>query len=382
LFVEKLRPYVPGKSASQLAQRLHIPVEAIDKLNANENVYGCSPSVIDAIKQLELKAWSTYPDPDCRELTEKLANFHQIPAESVVVGPGSVVIIGDVAKMVLEPGTSTVYPAHAFQGWGIAASKAGATAIPVHSPTLEVDLDKILRAIDDRTRAIYLDNPGNPTGRIIEPGKLKEFLKAVPEDIAVVLDAAYHEFVPKEQRADLVALVKEFPNVIVLGTFSKAYGLASFRLGYALAPQNLATGLLKLREPFSVSTAAQTAGLAALRAHEFLDMSVALNAEGRQQLQAGLERLGLRYEPSSTNFVLIHVGDGQGTVARAEQQAIMLRFTGTDKLPGSVRVTIGKREQNQKVLAFLKQELVAGRITVAGSEAAVRDYAKPAIDES
>jgi histidinol-phosphate aminotransferase len=223
------------------------------------------------------------------------------------------------------------------------------------------DLDAMLAAITDDTRLVFVANPNNPTGTFIEGPKLEAFLDKVPRHVAVVLDEAYTEYLPQDKRYDSIAWVRRYPNLLVSRTFSKAFGLAGLRVGFAIAQPELTDLLNRLRQPFNVNTLAQAAAIAALNDKAFLEKSAALNAQGYRRLTEAFDKLGLEYVPSDGNFVLVRVGsdDAAGNRVNLEllKQGVIVRPVGNYGLPQWLRITIGLPEENEAFLAALEKTL-------------------------
>ncbi len=358
--IEALKPYVPGMPMSTLARRLKVAPERIAKLASNENPLGPSPRALRALAEAAIDL-SRYPDTDCAELTADLAAWHDVPENWVVVAAGSESLLGYVATGLLCPGRRAIYPRHAFQAFVNAVQKVGATGIVVDEPQLTVDIDAMIRALGSEPHVIYVPNPGNPTGTWVEPQALERLLAAVPPQVVVLLDEAYFEFLPPGSQGDSISWVTQYPNLIVTRTFSKAYGLAGLRVGYAISQPPLADLLRRVRSPFTVTALAQVAAQAALTDQEFLAQTLANNAQSGARLRAGLEQLGYRVLPSATNFVLAHVGDGAGWARAMTQQALIVRPVGNYGLPEWVRISIGTPAETERLL--VAAEGLTGRAT-------------------
>jgi len=354
--IRALKPYVPGLPIEDLARRLDMSAERIAKLASNENPLGPSPLAVQALAQAAPEL-ARYPDNDCTLLARALSAALAVPADWVVAGAGSESVLGMAAAALLAPGRKTVYAQYSFQAFVNAAQRVGAAPVVVPAPAYAVDLAALRAHITDDVALAYLANPGNPTGTRVQAGELEAFLADVPPHVVVVLDEAYREYLPQAVAGDAIAWVRRFPNLIVTRTFSKAYGLAGLRIGYGVAQPALADMLRRVRAPFSVTQAAQVAAAAALADHAFLARTVAVNDAGRAQLSAGFARLGLRYLPSSANFVLVQVGDGADMGRRLERHGLIVRPVGAYGLPGWLRVSVGTAEENARLLAGLAAEL-------------------------
>lgn len=354
--IAALKAYIPGLPIGDLARRLSMPEGEIAKLASNENPLGASPKAAQAILDAGADL-SLYPDNDCTELVAALAAALDVPGDWLLVGAGSESILGIAAAMLLGPGRSAVYSEYSFQAFVNAVQKAGARGIVVGSPDFHVDLDRLLGAIDTDTKLIYIANPGNPTGTRLPPEAVEAFLRQVPPNVIVLLDEAYREYLSEQEAGDSVGWVKNYPNLLVTRTFSKAYGLAGLRIGYAYAQPGLLAMLKRMRAPFSVTQIAQVAAIAALQDREFLSRTAKANAEGREQLAAGFGLLGLKYVPSNANFLLVEVGDGADMARRLETHGLIVRPVGAYGLPEWLRISVGSRHNNQRLLAALEAEL-------------------------
>jgi len=347
--IEALKPYVPGVPISDLARRLQIPVESIVKLASNENPLGPSPRALQALAEARIDL-SQYPDNDCTALVAAIAEQHQVPKEWVVVGAGSESVIGNAVATLLTAGKKTVYSQYSFQAYVTAVQRVGATAIEIPSPEYVVDLDGLLGALVQEPSLIYIANPGNPTGTCLDSKALERFMNAVPPHIAVLLDEAYFEFLPAHLQPDSIAWVRQYPNLLITRTFSKAFGLAGLRVGYGIAQPVLADMLKRVRPPFTVGEPAQLAATAALLDHDFLAQTLENNEQSGRILQEGLRNLGLRYLESYTNFVLVEVGDGAAIARFLEHQGFIVRPVNAYGLPRWVRISLGHPAQMQRLV--------------------------------
>lgn len=347
--VAALKPYVPGLPIADLARRLNMAPDQIAKLASNENPLGASPRALEALKERRIDV-SQYPDNDCTDLIQAIANFHQVPADWIVVGAGSESVIGNAVSTVLSVGRKTSYAQYSFQAYVNAAQRVGAEHIVVPSPDYVVDLVGLARTIEQDPSLIYIANPGNPTGTCLDPKELSEFVKSVPAHIVVLLDEAYFEFLPEDRRTDSIALVRELPNVLVTRTFSKAYGLAGLRVGYGVAQPALADMLRRARPPFTVTEPAQVAATAALRDQEFIKRTLANNAQAKKILLEGLRSHGIRTLESHTNFVLAEVGKGADWARALEPHGFIVRPVNSYAMPTWARISIGTPEQMTRLL--------------------------------
>ncbi len=262
-----------------------------------------------------------------------------------------------IARFFLAPGRSAVFAQHAFAVYPLATLSTGAELIATPARNYGHDLNAMRAAIRPDTRIVWIANPNNPTGNFLPYPEVRAFLEAVPEDVVVVLDEAYNEYLPPAERVDTAAWIKDFPNLVVTRTFSKIFGLAGLRVGYALASHEIADLMNRVRQPFNVNNLAIAAAIAALDDHLFVAESYELNRRGMEQLVAGLKRLGLEHIPSHGNFVTFRVGDGAGVNQKLLKQGIIVRPIGGYGLPEWLRVTIGSEPENARFLDALERAL-------------------------
>jgi len=360
--VAAIAPYQAGKPIEELAREFGLDPASIVKLASNENPLGMPASarqaILDAIDGL-----GRYPDPAGFDLKQALSKRYGVPQNWLTLGNGSNDILELVAMALLEPSNSVVYSQHAFVVYKLATQARGARHIVVPARDFGHDLPAMLEAIDDSTRLVFIANPNNPTGTYLANAEIESFLAQVQARhgarVTVVLDEAYNEFLEPELRVDSVGLVKQFPNLIVSRSFSKAYGLAGLRVGFAVAQPALTDLLNRVRQPFNVNSLAQAAAIAALSDKEFQIKSFAVNRDGKAQLQQAFEKLGLKYVPSYANFVLVHVGDAARINLELLKRGVIVRPVAGDGLPEWLRVSVGLREENQKFIDALTDILAA-----------------------
>jgi histidinol-phosphate aminotransferase len=331
-----------------------LPVERIVKLASNENPRGMSPRARVAV-EAAIAGIERYPDQF--DLIAALAERLGVAPEQVVLGNGSNDVLDLAARVFLAAGRSAVMAQHAFAVYPLATMSAGAECIVVPARHYGHDLAAMRAAIRPDTRVVWIANPNNPTGNFLPYAEVRAFLAAVPVDVAVVLDEAYNEYLPPAERGDTVAWLKEFPNLIVTRTFSKVYGLAGLRVGYAVAAPGVADLLNRVRQPFNVNNLALAAATAALDDHIFVAESFDLNRRGMEQIVAGLKRLGLVHIPSHGNFVTFAIGDGAAVNRKLLQQGVIVRPIGGYGLPNHLRVTIGLETENARFLDALEKSL-------------------------
>ncbi|MDE3208520.1 MAG: histidinol-phosphate transaminase, partial [Pseudomonadota bacterium] len=303
-YVRAISPYQPGKPLSELERELGI-AQAI-KLASNENPLGASPRVDEAVRQA-MKDISRYPDGNGFELKKRLAGRHAVELGQIVLGNGSNDLLELAARAFLGVNASAVYAQYSFAVYPLVTQATGAKGLVAPAQNYAHDPETILATLRADTRVVFIANPNNPTGTFLESSRLHHLLRRLPQDVLAVLDEAYTEYLPPEYRYDASQWLSEFPNLLITRTFSKAYGLAGLRVGYALANLPVADLLNRVRQPFNVSTVAQMAAMAALEDQEFMALSYEINRAGLAQLYAGFKTLGLQYLPSFGNFVLFKV---------------------------------------------------------------------------
>ena len=357
-YIRAISPYQGGKPISELAREMGLEESSIIKLASNENPGGLSALARRAI-EAQLNELTRYPDGNGFELKQGLMRRHKVAEEQIVLGNGSNDVLELVARAFLHPGTSAVMSQHAFVVYHLATQVAGATEIEVPAREYGHDLTAMAAAVRADTRVIWIANPNNPTGTFVTAPELEAFLQRIPSRVVVVLDQAYNEYLPGAVQADTVPWLARFPNLVLTRTFSKAYGLAGLRVGFALAHPEVADLMNRVRQPFNVSTVAQAAALAALDDTEFVRRSAELNAKGMKQLTDGFKQLGRPYIPSFGNFVSFHAGAAGQVYQRLLRQGVIVRPIGVYGLPEHLRVTIGLEHENERFLRVLPAALHA-----------------------
>lgn len=359
-YVRAISPYVAGKPISEVAREFGLDEARIVKLASNENPLGMPESARNAMAAAVAEL-GRYPDSNGFELKAALSARYDVPADWLTLGNGSNDILELAAHALVKPGESIVYAQYSFAVYALATQEVGARAIEVPARHYGHDLDAMAAAIAPDTRLVFIANPNNPTGTFVPAAALEAFLAKVPPHVVVVLDEAYNEYLDAEQQYESVNWVRQYPNLMVSRTFSKAYGLAGLRVGFAVAQPALTDLLNRVRQPFNVNSLAQAAAVAALGDKAFLQRSAQLNREGKAQLTAAFDRLGLEYVPSSGNFVLVRVGDDDQAGGRVNlallRQGVIVRPVGNYGLPQWLRVTIGLPEENAAFIAALEKAL-------------------------
>ena len=355
-YVRNLAPYVPGKPVADLAREFGLAERDIVKLASNENPRGPSAAVRAAILRA-VDELCRYPDGNGFALKAALSERHGVAPDRIVLGNGSNDILELVTQAFLRPGDQAVYSRHAFAVYPLAVQARGATGIEVPARGFGHDLPAMRAAITPATRVLFVANPNNPTGTWIAPDVLEAFIASIPEDVLLVLDAAYDEYLEPAQQARSAAWTGKYPNLIVSRTFSKAYGLAALRVGYGIMNADVAGMLNRVRQPFNVNALAQAAAVAALADTEYVDASRALNRAGMRELEDGAKALGLEFIPSHGNFLLLRVGDAERVFRRLLEQGVIVRPVANYALPEYLRITVGLPAENRRFLDALQSAL-------------------------
>jgi len=346
--------YEPGKPIEEVARELGLDPEGIIKLASNENPLGASPlaraAAGNALAHAEL-----YPDGGCFVLRNELAARWELAPEQFVIGNGSNEIIELLGHVFLRPGDEVVMGNPSFIVYKLVTLLFGARPVEVPLVGHRHDLDRLAAAITPRTRMVFVPSPNNPTGTANTEAELLAFARALPESVILVVDEAYAEYLAAAP--DLRPVVAEGRNVVCLRTFSKIYGLAALRIGYGYASADMAGLLNRVRQPFNVNAIAQAAAVAALHDHNFVERCRSENAAGLKQLEEGFDAMGLEYVPSVANFILVRTGEGGRRFGELQREGVIVRPLGGYGLPEWLRVTVGTREQNERLLGALKRLL-------------------------
>ncbi|MEX3011432.1 histidinol-phosphate transaminase [Hoeflea sp. TYP-13] len=346
--------YVPGKETAPGVERVY-------KLSSNETPLGPSPKAVQALADVSTHL-ETYPDGASHLLREAIAEVHGLNPANILCGNGSDELLGLLCQTYLSPGDEGIFTEHGFLVYKIQIIGAGAVPICVPETDCRADVDAILSAVTERTRIIFLANPNNPTGTYLPVEEVRRLHAGLPGNVLLVLDAAYSEYVRRNDYESGIELVSANENVVMTRTFSKVYGLAGLRIGWLYAPLAVVDAMNRIRGPFNVNAAAIAAGAAAIRDREHIDRAVAHNQTWIAKLTEGLEALGLKVTPSVGNFVLIHFGDEAGkTAADADAfltcRGFVLRRVTAYGFPNALRMSVGSAEANEGVLAALKELL-------------------------
>jgi len=349
-----LAVYEPGKPIEETARELAADPREIIKLASNENALGPSPKAISAMRA-SMDSAQLYPEGSGLYLREAIAQYLKVAPNEIILGNGSNEIIEFTGHAFLRPADEVIIPEYAFIAYKLVAQLFDARTIETPTRNFRSDLDAILRAITPQTKIIFLANPNNPTGTLISGDEIDNFLGHVPEQIVVVLDEAYFEFL--NDPPDTLRHVRNGQNVVVLRTFSKIHGLASLRVGYGIARAEIIEILHKTRQPFNVNGFGQIAALAALKDDEYLARSKQTVDLGRAYLEEQFRAMKLKFNPSAGNFVFVNVGDGQAVFKKLLTMKIIIRPLRGYGLPEWLRITVGTMEQNEKCIAALKKIL-------------------------
>lgn len=342
--------YVPGKASALSGPTLH-------KLSSNETPLGASPAACSAFGEiaghLEL-----YPDGASTELREAIADVHGLNADRIICGAGSDEILTLLAQAYLASGDEAIYTQHGFLVYEIVIRASGATPVVAPETDLTTDVDAILERVTPKTKMVFLANPNNPTGTYLPFEEVRRLHSSLPPQVLLVLDAAYAEYVRRNDYESGLELAATSENVVMTRTFSKIYGLANLRLGWGFGPAHIIDALNRIRGPFNVSGPAIAAGVAAVRDRAFIDAAVEHNEIWLPWVTAELEKLGLKVTPSVGNFILIHFDESAGKTAKEaenflSERGCVLRYVANYGLPNALRMSVGSEAANRAVVAHL-----------------------------
>ncbi len=360
-YIHTIAPYQAGKPISEVAREFGLDPGKIIKLASNENPMGMPESARRAAQAVLMGDNGRYPDANGFSLKKAVSERYGVPTDWITLGNGSNDIIDIAGRTFAKNGDSIVFSEYSFIVYMLTAKSVGAIGIEVPAKNYGHDLDAMLRAVREDTKIVFLANPNNPTGTFLKPEEIESFLDRMPANIVVVIDEAYNEFLDPAIQYDSTAWVKKYPNLLVSRTFSKAYGLAALRVGFALAQPGLTDLLNRVRQPFNTNTVAQAAAVAALGDIEFLKKSAEVNKQGYRMLIQAFDEMGLEYVPSFGNFVLVRVGNDEDAGARVNlellKRGIIVRPVKGYKLPKWLRISIGLPEENQIFIKALKEIL-------------------------
>lgn len=356
--VRALSPYQPGKPIEELARELGLNPSEIIKLASNENPLGPSDKAMAAARKA-LDEMCLYPDGNGFNLKQALCRRYGIEMDQITLGNGSNDVLEVITRCFADADSEVIYSQYAFAVYPLVAQAIGARGISVPARDWGHDLDAMADAVTDRTRLIFVANPNNPTGTVHKADAIEAFMKRIPEEVLVVLDEAYCEYLTGDEYPDGLDLLKRYPNLIVCRTFSKAWGLAALRVGYAVSSPAIADILNRVRQPFNVDTVALAAATAVLDDEDYLKQSREVNEAGLRQLEEGLDRMGLLYIPSAGNFVTVEVGeDAAGIYRSLLNRGVIVRPVAGYGMPQHLRVSVGLASENERFLEALSEAMI------------------------
>jgi len=348
-------PYIAGKPIEETKRESGL--KEVIKLASNENPLGPSPKAMEAIKRSAYKV-NRYPDSQSFYLKKKLARQLNLEQSNIILGNGSDELIDIVIKTCVEEDESILTSDSTFLEYEIIAGVIGRKIVTVPLKYFKYDLEAMKKKISPKTKLVFIANPNNPTGTYVTKYELEDFIRSIPEETILVMDEAYDTFIDVDDFPKTLKYLRANRNVIVLRTFSKAYGLAGLRIGYAIAPAGIASYMERVRQPFNINLLAQDAALAALDDTSFLRKTKKAVLEGKQYLYETLSSMGIAYVPSVTNFILINAGrDGQTLFKDMLKYGVIIRDMKQYGLKNFIRVTIGTRKENERFIKVLKKVL-------------------------
>lgn len=351
-YIRSLTPYSPGKPIEELERELGIKNSV--KLASNENPIGPSKKALDAISKA-LVGINRYPDGGGYYLKQKLSEIFSVDMNNIILGNGSNEIIEVAVRTFIRHGEEAIVAYPSFIVYETIVQASGGKVVRVDLKNFAYHLDSMFKAITPATRLMFISNPNNPTGTIIKKDEFERFLNLVPENIVIILDEAYYEYVRDKDCPCGTNYLKSNKNLIVIRTFSKIYGLAGLRIGYGLADEHIIEDMNKVRQPFNVNTLAQIGALATLDDEEHVKKSFENNVMGLNYLYREIKKLGLPYVPSQANFLLVNVGDGEEAYKKLLSKGIIVRPMNAYDLKEYIRVTVGLPHENEKFIKALKE---------------------------
>jgi histidinol-phosphate aminotransferase len=350
--LREITVYQPGKPIEETARELGLDPDAIIKLASNENPLGPSPKAMEAMRDA-LEKSHLYPDGGGFCLCNAVAAKLGLAPENVILGNGSNEVLEFLGHAFLNPGDDVVTSQYAFVVYKLIATSFGARTIEVPSPDYQQDPDGMLVAITPKTRLIFVPNPNNPTGTLLSQRAIDDFISRISENVIVVFDEAYFEFL--DHPPDTLRFIREGRNIVVLRTFSKIHGLAGLRIGYAVGPADLIEVLHKTRQPFNVNSIAQVGALAALEDDEHQRETKRVIDEGRAYLHKQFAKMEIPFVTGAANFVMVNVGNGHAVFEKLLRHSVIVRPLKEYNLPEWVRISVGTMEENEKLIAALKE---------------------------
>lgn len=355
--VQQLQPYQPGKPIEELERELGI--QNIVKLASNENPLGASPKVLEGLKEFcTSQNVALYPDGSGFNLKKSLANKYHISVDMITLGNGSNDLLELIARAFITSDLAVMFSQYAFAVYPIVTQAIGATMQIVPAKNWGHNLEEMLKQITEKTRVIFIANPNNPTGTWLKKNELQTFLENVPKNVIIVLDEAYNEYIENADYPNSLEWLEKHPNLIITRTFSKAYGLASLRVGYSISNPQIADLLNRVRQPFNVNSFALKAADIALTDEAHLKQAFSLNQQGMKQFEAAFEKMGLNYIPSAGNFITVDVKKNGGEIyQKLLQEGIIVRPIGNYGMPTFLRISIGLSEENNRCIQALEKVL-------------------------
>ena len=354
--LENLPVYQPGRPIEEVAREMGLAYSDVAKLASNENPLGPSPAALAAMKEA-IETSHLYPDGNAFYLKRRLSEKYDLPAKQIILGNGSNELLEFVAHALLGPNDNIVVSEYCFAIYPIVAKLFGASVVTVPAVEYGSNLEAMAEAVSSETKIVFLANPNNPTGTLADAESVSKFIASIPPEVLLVMDEAYIEYLENPQ--DLLPLVRsgDVPNLLLMRTFSKIYGLAGLRIGYGLGGLELVSGLEKIRQPFNANLVAQAAAVAALGDEEHVDRSRELNRTELHRYEAACREKGWSFVPSSANFILLHVGDGSGVYQKLLKKGIITRPMAGYQLPEWIRISVGTAAENRRCLSVLEEVL-------------------------
>lgn len=348
--------YQPGRPIEEVARELGLKADEVIKVASNENPLGPSPAAVAAMERA-IHSLHLYPDGNAFYLKQKLAAKLGVTPAHLILGNGSNEIIEFIGHALIAPGTNVVVSQYCFAVYPIVTKLFGGDLVTVPAANFGHDLPAMLKAISPGTRVVFVANPNNPTGTLIPSESILKFIRAVPSNVLIAMDEAYVEFL--DQPCELLPLIRsgELPNLLLMRTFSKIYGLAGLRLGYGIGHPELISALEKIRQPFNINSLIQAGALAALDDEEHITRTKRNNSDGLRYFETAFRNLKLDFVPSAANFILVRVGDGQKVFADMQKLGVIVRPMAGYQLPEWIRISIGSASENERCLTALKQVL-------------------------
>ena len=350
--IKNLIPYEPGKPIEELERELGIK-DSI-KMASNENPIGPSSKALKAIEN-SLSDIHRYPDGSGFYLKEAIAEYFNVKLSEIIIGNGSNEIIELAVRTFLNSGDEIVFADQSFIVYKLVTQAANCRGVVVPLKNFTHDLEKMAEAISEKTKMIFISNPNNPTGTAVGRGDVERFMGRLRDDIVIVFDEAYYEYVEMDDFPDTVRYIRDGKNVIVLRTFSKIYGMAGLRIGYGFAKEELVGYMDRVRQPFNVNSLAQTGAVAALKDSKHLKKSKEVNRKGKEYLYGEFNRLGIEYVPTEANFILVRVENGREIYNRLLKKGVIVRAMDGYKLPDYIRGTIGLSQENKRFIEALSE---------------------------